>query len=138
MTKVSALSAGTVFLAALAYGQSTTGWPCSEELTKAEGDNHRIRVNVSVTEAMAQKRILPDVSDLRHTKTNSTVVLKVLIGKDGAVRCADPVQGDPSLFQRSVDAAKHWRFQPYLLNGQPIIVDTTIEFVYKKGKVAAR
>jgi periplasmic protein TonB len=136
--KLATLSAGLVFLATLAYGQNTPEWPCSEELAKAEGDNRRVRVNVSVTEAMAQKRILPDVSDLKHTKTTSDVVLKVLIGKDGTVRCAAPVQGDPSLFQRSVDAAKQWRFQPYLLSGQPIIVETTIEFAYKKGKVAAR
>jgi len=136
--KLTTLSAGLVFLATFAYGQNTAGWPCSEDLTKTEGDNHRIRVNVSVTEAMAQKKILPDVSDLKHTKTDSTVILRVLIGKDGAVRCADPAQGDPSLFQRSADAAKQWRFQPYLLSGQPIIVETTIEFTYKKGKVTAR
>jgi protein TonB len=111
---------------------------CSDDLAKAEGDNRRVRVNVSVTEAMAQKKILPDASDLRHTKTDSTIILRTLIGKDGSVRCADPMQGEKDLFQRSIDAAKQWQFQPYLLNGQPIAVETTIEFVFKKGKVTAR
>ncbi len=121
------------------YGQNAKSWPCSDDLTKVEGDNRRVRVNVSVTQAMARDRVLPDVSDLRGAKTNSAVVLRVLIGKDGAVRCVDPVQGDTTLlFPRSVEAAKKWRFQPYLLNGQPIVVDTTIEFEFKKGKVTAR
>ena len=136
--KVMALAAGFAILTALAYSQNTGGWPCSDDLTKAEGDNHRIRVNLSVTEAMAQKRILPDVSDLKHTKTNSTVILRVLVGKDGTVRCTDPVQGDANLFARSIEAAKQWQFQPYLLNGQPIVVETTIEFAFKKAKVTAR
>lgn len=132
------LAATFFLLAALAYGQNGATWPCSDDLAKAGGDNRRVRVSAGVTEAMAQKKILPDVSDLRHTKTGSTVILRVLIGKDGTVRCADPMQGDQNLFQRSVEAAKQWRFQPYLLNGQPINVDSRIEFAYKKGKVAAR
>jgi hypothetical protein len=136
--RVTVLPATLIFITAFAYGQNNAAWPCSEELTKAEGDNHRIRVSISVTGAMVQKKILPDTSDVKNTKTASTIVLRILIGKDGTVRCVDPLQGEQTLFQRSVDAAKQWRFQPYLLNGQPIIVDTTIEFEYKKGKVLAR
>jgi hypothetical protein len=131
---------GALFLliTALAHGQNPSSWPCSDDLTKSEGDNHRIRISIGISEALAQKKILPDVSDLKEMKVDSTVTLKVLIGKDGVVRCADPVQGDQNLFPRSVDAAKQWRFQPYLLNGQPIIVETPIEFVFKKNKVTAR
>jgi outer membrane biosynthesis protein TonB len=111
---------------------------CADEVAQAEGDNQRIHVNVSVTEGLAKKKALPDVSDRRDSQTKSTVILEVLIGKDGTVRCADPVQGDPELLPRSIDAAKQWRFQPYRLNGQPINVDTTIEFEFNKGEVTAK
>jgi protein TonB len=126
------LFVGFLFMFASAYGQSAVSWPCSDDPTKA------VRVSVGVAETLVQKKILPDVSDLKRTKTNSTVIIRILIGKDGAVRCADAMQGDADLFARSLEAAKQWRYKPYLLNGQPIIVDTRIEFVFKKGNVTAR
>jgi periplasmic protein TonB len=86
-------------------------------------------------ETLAQNKTLPDISDLKGKNLSSTVILRIIIGKDGAVRCVDPVQGDADLFPRSVEAARQWRFRPYLLNGQPIMVQTRIEFVFKKGKV---
>jgi hypothetical protein len=122
-----------LLLSVLAYGQNVSGWPCSDDLTKAEGDSHRVRVSVGVMETLAQNKTLPEVSGLKGRK--STVVLRVIIGKDGAVRCVDPVQGDTDLFPRSVEAARQWRFRPYLVNGQPMMVQTRIEFVFKKGKV---
>jgi len=138
MKKAIILYLGLLLAGVSASGQSVVSWPCSDELTKTEGDNHRIRVSVSVTQAMVQKKVLPDGSDLKGTKTKSAVILRALIGKDGNVRCADPAQGDSSLFERSVNAAKLWHFQPYLLNGQPIIVETTIEFEFNKNKVTAK
>jgi hypothetical protein len=132
-----AVCTGFLVLVIGLVGQNPASWPCSDDLTKTDGDNHRIRVSVSVTQAMVQKKVLPDSSDLKRTKTKSTVVLRALIGKDGSVRCADPVQGESSLFERSMVAAKQWRFQPFLLNGQPVVVETTIEFQFNKNKVIA-
>ena len=124
-----------LLVSALAYAQNASGWPCSDDLTKVEGDSRRVRVSVGVMQALAQNKTLPDISDLKDKKLSSTVILRIIIGKDGAVRCVDPVQGDADLFPRSVEAARQWRFRPYLLNGQPIMVQTRIEFVFKKGKV---
>jgi hypothetical protein len=138
MIKKMALCAVLLFIVASAYGQNAPSWPCSDDLTKSEGDSRRVRVSLGVMETLAQHKALPDVSDLKGTKLSSTVILGVIIGKDGTVRCADPVRGDTDLFPRSVEAARQWRFRPYLLNGQPIMVSTMIEFVFKKGKVTAQ
>jgi hypothetical protein len=138
MIRKFALCALFLFMAASAYGQYLASWPCSDELTKTEGDSGRVRVSFSVMETMAQNKALPDISDLKGKKINATVILGVIIGKDGAVRCADPVRGDTDLFPRSVEAARQWRFKPYLLNGQPLIVATMMEFVFKEGKVMAQ
>jgi len=124
-----------LLVSALAYGQNASGWSCSDDLTKTEGDSRRVRVSVGVMETLAQNKTLPDVSDLKGKKLSSTVTLRIIIGKDGAVRCVDPVQGNTDLLPRSVEAARQWRFRPYLLHGQPIMVQTMIEFVFKKGKV---
>ena len=138
MRIAAAVGAGALFVTVLVHGQTASSWPCSSELTKSEGDNHRIRISAGVSEALIRRRFLPDVSDLKHTKTNSTVIVRTLVGKDGIVRCTDAVQGDTELYERSIDAAKQWQFAPFLLNGQPLIFETPIEFVFKKGKVTAR
>jgi hypothetical protein len=132
MIKKLALCTGFLFAIASAYGQNADSLPCSEDLAKA------VRVSFSVMETLAQNKILPDVSDLKDKKVNSTVILQVIIGKDGTVRCVEPVRGDTDLFPRSVEAAKQWRFKPLLLKGQPLNVATMIEFVFKKRKVAAQ
>jgi len=134
-----ALCVGWLLLATIiAQGQDISSWPCSEELTKSEGDNHRIRVSTGVSERMIDKRVLPDTRDLKGSRVDSTVIVRVLIDKKGVVRCADAVHGDASLVQRSIDAAQRWKFRPYTLNGEPIIVETPIEFVFKKDSVKAR
>jgi Gram-negative bacterial TonB protein C-terminal len=137
MTMRAMVRIGVLCAAAQVYAQNSASWPCSDDLTKSEGDNHRIRVSTGVSEAFIDKKILPEVSDLKK-RMNSTVIIRTLVGKDGLVRCTDAVEGDPKLLPRSLEAAKQWQFKPYLLNGQPIIVETPIEFIFKKGKVTAR
>jgi len=64
-----------------------------------------------------------------------TVIVRVLGDKAGLVRCADALSGDTSLFQRSIAAAPQWRFKPYRINGQLIVFESSIEFLFKKNKV---
>lgn len=123
-------------LGGLAFAQSQSFNSCSVDLTKSDGKD-RIRISTGISENMIQRKTLPVTTDI-DKKLVSTVVVKALIDKGGAVRCAEPVQGDPSLFQRSTDAALQWHFRPFTLNGQALIVETPIEFEFHKGKVKAR
>jgi hypothetical protein len=95
----------------------------------------RIRVSSGVTNAIADHKVLPDISDLKGRKLDSSVVVSIVVSKTGYVVHTRAVKGDPDLFTRSEEAAQKWHFTPYILNGQPIEVDTTIEFRYKKNKV---
>jgi len=54
------------------------------------------------------------------------VVLNVRISRDGDVTDVAPVSGPSELIQPASDAVKQWKFKPYLLNGQPLIVETQI------------
>jgi hypothetical protein len=119
------------------FAQTQTTESCSAELTRSEGDNHRIRVSTGVSEAFVEKQVLPATSDI-DKKLKSVVIVRALIDKKGAVRCAEAVEGNPNLFERTTQVALLWRFKPYLLNGQPIIVETPIEFEFSRGKVKAR
>jgi TonB family protein len=55
-----------------------------------------------------------------------SVRLHVLVGTDGVVKEASVLSGPPSLTQAAVDAVRQWRYKPYLLNGNPVEVDTTV------------
>jgi Gram-negative bacterial TonB protein C-terminal len=128
---------GLLLFCGAALGQDQNPWPCVSEVIKS-GGAHAIRVGADVSNRLAQKRVLPEISDLRDRNLDSTVVIAVIVDTKGKVRCANPEQGDPDLIPRSEEAAQKWEFRPYMLNGEPVVVDTHVEFTYRKHKVKGR
>jgi len=66
----------------------------------------------------------------KDAKISGTVVLSAVIGKDGAVEHLAVVSGPQELQKSALDAVSQWTYKPYLLNGNPIEVDTTITVNY--------
>jgi protein TonB len=60
-----------------------------------------------------------------------TVVLQVLIGRDGTVQDAKFLQGSLAFARTAIDAAKQWKFKPYLLNGRAVSVQTNLTISFK-------
>jgi TonB family protein len=91
---------------------------------------------VKLDPAEEQKRLIhqvrpvyPDVA--QQAGISGTVSMQVLIGKDGAVQNVRVLSGESVLQHAAVNAVKQWRYQPYLLDGEPMPVITTVnlEFV---------
>jgi TonB family protein len=55
------------------------------------------------------------------------VVMKITIDKEGSVYKAEPVSGPAELVLAAVAAVKQWKYQPYLLNGEMVEVETTAD-----------
>ena len=55
------------------------------------------------------------------------VLLEVLVGRDGAVKDIKVINGDTLLTEAAVKAVGKWRYQPTLLNGQPLEVATEVD-----------
>ncbi|HEY6248405.1 MAG TPA: TonB family protein, partial [Candidatus Angelobacter sp.] len=55
------------------------------------------------------------------------VILQVWLSLEGKVESIKVVSGHPMLFQAAIDAVKQWEYRPFLLNGQPVRVETTVE-----------
>jgi len=53
------------------------------------------------------------------------VILQATIDTKGNLTNLKIVQGDPILVSAAVDAVKKWKYRPYILNGEPVDVDTT-------------
>ena len=59
-----------------------------------------------------------------------SVVVAVLLGRDGSVQDAKFMQGSLSFARSAVDAVKQWRFKPYLMNGRPVSVQTVMTLTF--------
>jgi periplasmic protein TonB len=91
----------------------------------------RITVGGNVQAAHLVNRVQPVYPPLaRQTRISGTVKLHAIIGKNGAVEQLQVVSGHPLLVQSALDAVRQWRYQPTLLNGDPVEVDTEIDVIF--------
>jgi protein TonB len=91
----------------------------------------RTRVGGAVQAAKLVNRVQPIYPPLaRQTRISGTVKLHAIIGKDGSVQQLQVVSGHPLLVQSALDAVRQWRYQPTLLNGEPVEVDTEIDVIF--------
>jgi protein TonB len=70
----------------------------------------------------------------RAARVEGTVVLQAVISKGGTIENLHVTSGPAMLQQAAIDAVKQWRYRPYLLNGQPVEVETTINVVFTLGR----
>jgi TonB family protein len=97
-------------------------------LSTAQIRAQRVRVSAGVESGLLQTKIDPTYPPLaRQARIQGTVVLKVIIGKTGDVQNVELVSGHPMLAPAAVEAVKQWKYRPYLLNGEPIEVDTQVQ-----------
>ena len=62
-----------------------------------------------------------------------SVLLHAVLDKDGRVSELQVISGHPLLVQAALNAVKQWRYQPTLLNNEPVEVDTTITVTFVLG-----
>jgi protein TonB len=58
------------------------------------------------------------------------VVLQANISRNGTIENLRVVSGSPMLQQAAIDAVKTWLYRPYLLSGEPVEVETTVNVVF--------
>jgi len=92
----------------------------------------RIRVGGNVQPAKLLKQAKPVYPDSAKGRgATGVVLLRTIILKDGST--ASPVAStgtDPELAQAAIEAVKQWRYQPTLLNGEPVETLTTISIQF--------
>jgi periplasmic protein TonB len=87
----------------------------------------RVRVSQGVIQGLLIYRVEPPYPPLaKQARIQGTVVLTALIDKGGNVQHLQVVSGHPLLAPAAIEAVKQWRYKPFLLNGQPVEVETTV------------
>jgi len=67
-------------------------------------------------------------------RIQGTVVLQAIIGTDGTVKDLKVLSGHPLLVRAALDAVKTWRYQPTLLDSEPVDVLTEVDVNFKLGE----
>ena len=92
----------------------------------------QVHVPADVMEKLVRHRVDPDYpAAARPAKMRGVVVLDVVVGRDGSVVDVHALNGPEVLAQAAMDALRWWRFEPYRVNGQPVVVETTVAVEFK-------
>jgi len=88
---------------------------------------NRVRVSAGVVEGNLIHKVVPLYPPLAKTaRIQGTVVLHAIISKQGNVENLNVISGHPMLMPAAVEAVKQWKYKPYILNGEPVEVETTV------------
>src|ERR1700680_4973293 len=88
----------------------------------------RVRVSTGVATGLLIKKVTPNYPQLaKQARIQGTVVLQAEISKDGTIQNLQLISGHPMLAPAAIEAVRQWRYKPYLLNGEPVAVETTVQ-----------
>jgi protein TonB len=87
----------------------------------------RMRIASRVAEANLIHDVAPQYPpEAGRARIEGTVVLMAVIDKDGSVKDVRIESGLPILAQAAIDAVRQWRYKPYMIDGEPVEVDSRI------------
>jgi protein TonB len=90
-----------------------------------------IKVSGGVIEGLLIRKVNPTYPPIaRAVRLSGTVSLAATISPTGTITNLRVLSGSPMLQRAAIDAVQSWRYRPYLLNGQPVEVETTINVVF--------
>jgi protein TonB len=94
----------------------------------------RIRVSQGVTQGLLIRKVNPTYPPLaRQAHIQGSVLLQAVISKDGSIENLRAISGHPMLVPSAIDAVKQWKYKPYILNGEPVEVDTQVTVNFTLG-----
>jgi TonB family protein len=94
-----------------------------------------VHLDEKSSSALAVKRIAPIYPlEARQNRIQGTVEFRLIIGDDGCVQFLHVIQGPPALMATAYDAVRQWQFQPYLENGKPVPVLTTVNVHFELAR----
>jgi TonB family protein len=65
------------------------------------------------------------------TRMQGPVVMQAIISKEGTIEDVHVIKGHRLLRGAATNAVRTWRYRPYLINGQPVQVATTVSVDFK-------
>ncbi|HWW16406.1 MAG TPA: TonB family protein [Candidatus Dormibacteraeota bacterium] len=97
-----------------------------------EPQRPQAHVPADVMEKLVTHRVDPEYpAAARPAKLRGVIVLDVVVGRNGSVVEMHALNGPDVLARAAMDAMRWWRFEPYRVDGQPVVVETTVAMEFK-------
>lgn len=130
------LAFAVVVILAVGWWQWDRGWKDLESGLQKDGavKGEQPQAHVPAEEMVKRvtHRVDPDYpAAARSENLQGIVVLDVIVGRDGSVERVYPLNGPRVLGQAAAAALRWWRFAPYLVDGKPVVVETTVAVEFK-------
>ena len=91
-----------------------------------------VRVASRVQEGLLIHKTIPEYPAIPHAAgIQGTVVLQATISRSGTIENLRVISGPIMLQQAAINAVAQWQYKPYLLNGEPVEVETTVNVIFK-------
>jgi periplasmic protein TonB len=88
----------------------------------------RVRVSSGVQSGLLVRKVNPTYPPLaRQARIQGVVILQAQISKEGNIENLQLISGHPMLAPAAIEAVKQWKYKPYLLNGEPVEVETQVQ-----------
>ena len=104
--------------------------PGSSAPTGANGRGipQRVRVSSGLETGLIVSKVAPHYPpEAKDQHIQGVVLLRAIIDKEGNVSNLELISGDPTLAEAAIEAVKQWKYKPFLLNGDPVEVETQIQ-----------
>ena len=96
-------------------------------------ENPRAQVPAEVMQKLLVHRVEPVYpAEARKERLEGTIALNIVVGRDGAVLRMHALNGPDVLARAAMDALRWWKFEPYRINGEPAVVETTVAVEFKR------
>jgi TonB family protein len=133
----------TIFLLAAAIAVAVFWWKWNrawdelesglkgQETTSAE--KPQAQVPAEVMEKLLLHRVEPVYpAEARKANLQGIIALDIVVGRDGSVVSMRALNGPDVLARAAMDALRWWKFEPYRVNGETAVVETTVAVEFKR------
>src|SRR5271165_2921704 len=99
----------------------------------AATEKQQAQVPAEVMEKLLIHRVEPVYpAEARRANLEGVIALDIVVGRDGSVVSMHALNGPDALVRAAMDALRWWKFEPYRVNGEPAVVETTVAVEFKK------
>jgi TonB family protein len=120
--------------AAVFWWKWNRGWA---ELESQRSDNlsaetTRVQVPAEVMQKLLVHRVEPVYpADARKQHLQGIIAVDVIVGRDGSVESMRALNGPDVLAHAAMDALRWWKFEPYRVNNEAVVAETTLAVEFK-------
>ena len=105
--------------------------PKTSGATQSKEHIVRVKIGQGVSQGLLIKQVRPVYPDqARYARIQGSVKLNAIISKTGDIVDLEVLDGPIELVVSAVNAVRQWKYQPYVLNGEPVEVVTQITVNY--------